>query len=406
MGAISIILYVVFLFYGSKRLIGWRERMDSFEMKKHYKMYKAGKNWVVAPLITVGVVTGIVMGTSLSMADEVSVNNEDTKVVQSEKNLNFDNNSIYDKDEILTNNNNNDKKEIEKTAEIADNTNDEKVTRNSVAPSDTSMVQADTDNIADKAIGEQKIDGHWYLFNDQGEMQRGIQDLRPYGSEKHAYYNEAGQMQYGWQRVNDEPHYFDTYDGAMAVGEKNINDHWYLFDKEGNMQRGIQDLRPYGAEKHAYYNEDGWMQYGWQWVNNATHYFDTYDGAMAVGEKQINGHWYLFNDQGEMQRGLQYLPKENKLVLYNNDGWMQYGEHAVNDKKYYFDTFNGALKATGLNNISDHWFLFGKTGDLLTGEQEVNGEKLFFDKDTAQLKTGMQKIGSNIVYVDPKTARL
>ncbi|WP_240141680.1 KxYKxGKxW signal peptide domain-containing protein [Ligilactobacillus murinus] len=44
-------------------------------------MYKAGKNWVVAPLITVGVVTGIVMGTSLSMADEVSVNNEDTKVV-------------------------------------------------------------------------------------------------------------------------------------------------------------------------------------------------------------------------------------------------------------------------------------------------------------------------------------
>ncbi len=81
MDAISIILYVVFLFYGSKRLIGWRERMDSFEMKKHYKMYKAGKNWVVAPLITVGVVTGIVMGTSLSMADEVSVNNEDTKVV-------------------------------------------------------------------------------------------------------------------------------------------------------------------------------------------------------------------------------------------------------------------------------------------------------------------------------------
>lgn len=112
--------------------------MDSFEMKKHYKMYKAGKNWVVAPLITVGVVTGIVMGTSLSMADEVSVNNEDTKVVQSEKNLNFDNNSIYDKDEILTNNNNNDKKEFEKTAEIADNTNDEKVTRDSVAPSDTS----------------------------------------------------------------------------------------------------------------------------------------------------------------------------------------------------------------------------------------------------------------------------
>jgi len=59
--------------------------MDNFEVKKHYKMYKAGKNWVVAPLITVGVVTGIAMGTSLSMADEVSVNNENANVVQSEK---------------------------------------------------------------------------------------------------------------------------------------------------------------------------------------------------------------------------------------------------------------------------------------------------------------------------------
>ncbi|MDO5884143.1 N-acetylmuramoyl-L-alanine amidase family protein, partial [Ligilactobacillus animalis] len=281
--------------------------MDNFEVKKHYKMYKAGKNWVVAPLITVGVVTGIAMGTSLSMADEVSVNNENANVVQSEKSLNFDNNSISNEDETLKNNDDNDNKEVEKTDETKDVNNDENITNETVAQNDTSAERAVIDNVTDKVTGEQKIDDHWYLFNDRGEMQQGLQDLRPYGSEKHAYYNEAGQMQYGWQRVNNEAHYFDTYDGAMAVGEKKINDHWYLFDKDGNMQRGIQDLRPYGSEKHAYYNEDGWMQYGWQRVNNEAHYFDTYDGAMAVGEKKINDHWYLFDKDGNMQRGIQDL---------------------------------------------------------------------------------------------------
>ncbi|MDU8986406.1 MAG: KxYKxGKxW signal peptide domain-containing protein [Ligilactobacillus animalis] len=185
--------------------------MDNFEVKKHYKMYKAGKNWVVAPLITVGVVTGIAMGTSLSMADEVSVNNENANVVQSEKSLNFDNNSISNEDETLKNNDDNDNKEVEKTDETKDVNNDENITNETVAQNDTSAERAVIDNVTDKVTGEQKIDDHWYLFNDRGEMQQGLQDLRPYGSEKHAYYNEAGQMQYGWQRVNNEAHYFDTY---------------------------------------------------------------------------------------------------------------------------------------------------------------------------------------------------
>uniref|UniRef100_UPI00351D6487 KxYKxGKxW signal peptide domain-containing protein n=1 Tax=uncultured Ligilactobacillus sp. TaxID=2837633 RepID=UPI00351D6487 len=215
---ISIILCVAYLFYGSNKLIERRERMDNFEVKKHYKMYKAGKNWVVAPLITVGVVTGIAIGTSISMADEVSVSNEDVQVARYVKSLNFDNNSVSNEDEILKNNDYNDKKEIEKTDETKDANNDEKITNETVAQSNVSGERSVTDNTADKVTGEQKIEGHWYLFNDQGEVQQGLQDLHSYGSEKHAYYNEDGQMQYGWQRVNDEAHYFDTYDGAMAVG--------------------------------------------------------------------------------------------------------------------------------------------------------------------------------------------
>ena len=31
----------------------------------------------------------------------------------------------------------------------------------------------------------------------------------------------------------------------MAIGQKNINNHWYLFDNNGAMQRGFQNLKEF-----------------------------------------------------------------------------------------------------------------------------------------------------------------
>lgn len=209
--------------------------------------------------------------------------------------------------------------------------------------------------------GQQNINGHWYLFDKTtGAMQRGFQNLKAYGDDKTVYYNQDGwmlygqqkidnkwynfdtfngamktgivkipeqnktvyyapngQMQYGWQWVDNATRYFDTFNGAMATGQKLITGHWYLFDKNGAMQRGFQNLKDYGDNKTVYYNQDGWMLYGWQWVNNATRYFDTFNGAMTVGQKNIANHWYLFDKAGAMQRGFQYLPEDKKIVYYN-----------------------------------------------------------------------------------------
>ena len=252
------------------------------------------------------------------------------------------------------------------------------------------------------ATGQKLITGHWYLFDKNGAMQRGFQNLKDYGDNKTVYYNQDGWMLYGWQWVNNATRYFDTFNGAMTVGQKNIANHWYLFDKAGAMQRGFQNLKDYGDNKTVYYNQDGWMLYGWQWVNNATRYFDTFNGAMTVGQKNIANHWYLFDKAGAMQRGFQYLPEDKKIVYYNQDGWMLYGKQNISGKIYSFNTYNGALEnMDGQQKLDGNWYLFSK-GKVLTGFQEIKDQNktVYYDPNTARMQYGWQTIANNKYYFD------
>ena len=286
---------------------------------------------------------------------------------------------------------------------------------------DGQKYQADTFNGAIKGKGQTKIADNWYLFNN------------------------AGQVVDGWQWINDQGKtvYYSTKTAQMVHGQQNINGHWYLFDKTtGAMQRGFQNLKAYGDDKTVYYNQDGWMlygqqkidnkwynfdtfngamktgfvkipeqnktvyyapngqmQYGWQWVDNATRYFDTFNGAMATGQKLITGHWYLFDNNGAMQRGIQYIPEENKLVYYNQDGWMLYGKQNINGVDHNFNTFNGALEAKGQVKVGNNWYLFNNSGTIQTGFQDLKAygqdKVVYYDPKTAAMVYGYQNIDGN-----------
>lgn len=95
-------------------------------------------------------------------------------------------------------------------------------------------------------------------------------------------------------------------------------------------------------DKVVWYSDDGTMLYGWQNIDGKVYYFDKVTGKMTTGQKNIDGHWYLFNSKGVMQRGFQYISYQNKTVYYNKDGWMLYGHQLINGKKYYFNTITGA----------------------------------------------------------------
>ena len=64
-----------------------------------------------------------------------------------------------------------------------------------------------------------------------------------------------------------------------------------------------------------------------------TYYYDG-SGNMVHGQQNINGKWYLFDEQtGEMKTGFQYISSQKKKVYYSNAGQMQYGQQHID--RYY-----------------------------------------------------------------------
>ncbi|OQQ82023.1 glucosyltransferase-S, partial [Ligilactobacillus salivarius] len=96
-------------------------------------------------------------------------------------------------------------------------------------------------NTADNA-SQKNVNGNWYLVdNNTGKNLTGFQEIKD--QNKVVYYAPSNaQMQYGWQNINSNRYYFDTFNGAMATGQKNINGNWYMFDNQGVMQTGFQKI--------------------------------------------------------------------------------------------------------------------------------------------------------------------
>ena len=256
--------------------------------------------------------------------------------------------------------------------------------------------------------GQQNINGKWYLFDKvTGAMKTGFQSLKNYGQDKTVYYALNGQMQYGWQVIGKNVYYFNPVTGAMVKGQQNINNKWYNFGTDGARLVGLQKIP--SQNKTVYYNNYGQMQYGWQWVNNATRYFDKVTGAMQYGQQNIDGHWYLFDNTGAMQRGFQYIANQNKLVYYNNDGWMLYGNQNLSGKNVTLDKVTGEVRnLKGQQNLDGSWYLFNNSGKVLTGFQNIKDQNktVYYSPQTAKMQYGQQNINGKWYLFDKVTGAM
>ena len=240
-----------------------------------------------------------------------------------------------------------------------------------------------------------------------GAMKTGFQDLKSYGQAKTVYYASNGQMQYGWQVIGKNVYYFNPVTGAMVKGQQNINNKWYNFGTDGARLVGLQKIP--SQNKTVYYNNYGQMQYGWQWVNNATRYFDKVTGAMQYGQQNINGHWYLFDNTGAMQRGFQYISSQNKLVYYNKDGWMLYGNQNLSGKNVTLDKVTGEVKnLRGQQNLDGSWYLFNNNGKVLTGFQNIKDQNktVYYSPQTAKMQYGQQNVNGKWYLFDKVTGAM
>ncbi|WKB70603.1 glycosyl hydrolase 53 family protein [Ligilactobacillus ruminis] len=422
------------------------------EYKKRYKMYKSGKHWVTKPLLFVGSVAISVGIASFSVsADNVSqANVQDSKIesvqnksqadssVITESNSENASNSQQEKDEkqeakisedskaenesaanpsqsvekvsndnhqqtsegniqIDANDDSENKERVLKTdnrSENADSTNSQiqeqaENKNNQETESKTSGFQKDDDGSVfyydekgDQVHGQKNIDGNWYFFDENtGIMQTGFKDIK--SQNKTVYYASNGQMQYGQQRISN---------------------HWYLFDDvTGAMKTGLQYIK--SQNKLALYASNGQMQYGMQKVGGKNYSFNRTTGALqANGQKNINGHWYLFDNKGRVLSGFQRIGNQHKTVYYDvNTARMQYGQKRINGSWYLFDNVTGAMR-TGLQRITNQnkTVYYDNSGKMQYGQKRINGSWYLFDSVTGAMKTGFQRIANQnkTVYYD------
>lgn len=281
------------------------------------------------------------------------------------------------------------------------------------------------------------IGGQKYYFDDNGTMQTGAFWANyPEDNQwvyKKLFANASGAIVTtpGWQSQGGFWYYVKD-NGEAAANEliENINGSSYYFNYEGVMQTGM--IRTYvNGELHSYITnasgaivKGGWIKDGFewyytdvdgnicknQWIGN---YYVTSEGTMAVGETEIDGTIYVFDENGYKQTviGEQsgWKLADGTWYYYTADGepyngWLNHtyyiedgrmvtnkivpAEHSVGD--YSVDSTYSYVEADGV--IASGWIKAWYSWKYAEKDAETG--------DLVLVKDGWKKIGDTWYYFD------
>ena len=268
-------------------------------------------------------------------------------------------------------------------------------------------------------IGWRKIDGVYYFFNGQGQMQAGkwlhLKDSREKIDGNWYYLNNNGDMrETGWFN-QDGNWYYITSTGARSYNELlEIAGQKYLFDKDGKMLTGYQVFNG----KKMFFSESGALQTAgkpstWQKIDSDWYFYDE-DGLRTVGKKNINGSTYYFNQEGVMQTGWAFVDghwnyfassgamktgwvKDQETWYYlDKDGIMLTGSQDINGVRYYLNA-SGAMQ-TGWKWQDDSWYFYTSSGAMKTGWLKDNESWYYLDSETGIMVVGSKEIDGKIYF--------
>ncbi|GBG95722.1 dextransucrase [Ligilactobacillus salitolerans] len=392
------------------------------EVKKRFKMYKAGKNWVIAPLVFFGLVAGMQVGLNTVSADEsnqptATVVDQDDKTSTERKTdatgseLSDGSQGAIDQQQQGTAENNTE----QQIQDAAQNTSESLSTNSSVIEqSDDAATKygneaaSQNDTQTQQQVSEAKT-----ATDDDTKSSSTSTTERDNSVDSSEVKRSAG----GKDKtlVKHGPAKLDNQNEPKQVKE---NGYWYLRDQKGNNLTGFQNIK--NQNKRVYYNQQGRMQYGEQKIQSHWYLFDQMTGAMQTGfkqvkaaknskktvyyasngqmqygEHQINKKWYLFDDKsGAMKTGFQKLVDRqgrNKTSYYAANGQMQYGQKKLNNHWYNFDRQTGAM-STGITKLPNKTVYYAANGQMRYGQQKVANHWYLFDTVTGAMKKGFQRL--------------
>lgn len=323
--------------------------------KKRFKLYKSGKQWITAAIVSIGFIAGTqvkhvyadtttnqIQTTQTQTTAESNASQSTTLTIANNENSNSASASVASTQAAATQQNQNVNAEISfAQSKVVVNTTNQV---NASSQSSNNIDAADLNNQASdisaqsdvKNTGWQKVNDNWHYIKEDGTAQTGWFES-PAGW--WYYFNNDGQSRTGWQSINNKWYHFDENNSSADKGwYKSAAGFWY------------------------YFNDRGDARTGWQNINNKWYHFDEVNASADTGWYQsAASFWY-------------YLDPENAWA---HTGWYK----SAAGFWYYFDQ-DSASGAKGWQKINGKWYYMDPTNTwMLTGTQAINGKTYTFNSD-------------------------
>lgn len=179
-----------------------------------------------------------------------------------------------------------------------------------------------------------------------------------------AYYaRKSGALRTGWVKYNGTRFYFNPSNGAMKTGWLKRDGKYYYYTPKGKIKTGwiTTKGKTYYSAKSG--SSKGARITGIQWLNQKRYFFNK-KGVLKTGWVTKSGKKYYMNSKGVITTGWRKI--KNKWYYFQFSGVMQTGWLVHNGKFYYLDPKTGAM-ATGNKKINGSTYNFGSNGTYSAG---------------------------------------
>ena len=224
-----------------------------------------------------------------------------------------------------------------------------------------------------------KVGNDWYLIRNH-EPSSGTRILN--GKTYYLGYNEnQGKMfhnEFGDNSGTAGSAFYMTKGGTAALGYsgwKKIGGVWYYFESNGRSKFGWVSVKG----KYYYIEEGTGMVTGYKVINEKLYYFDK-NGVLKKstnvqnGWHKAGGSWYFFENGRLVTNGIKTI--KGKVYLFDEEGKLCINGFAAG----YHSDKNGVILRNTWRKVNNQWKYFGNDGVMLEGIYKI-GKKVYYFSD-------------------------
>ena len=366
------------------------------EFKKHFKLYKSGKQWCIAAVVTFAATLGLVAGNTTVNAATLTTGGL-TPQAQVNQEKGTTNTSQPASDQGKTSNTG----DVKNTVPQPNNSGKTNQPQNGQdqkenAGNDNGSTGNNDQNKGQQTTNWQKNADNQWVYNGKTEQDlKGTQyvqlptipDTNVQGN-TNWYFVKDGIAQSGVQQWAGSYYYFDpvTY---LRVDNRYVQSQWglkYMFGKDGRIATGL-----YKWDKNNqwyYFNPITYLAVTNDYIqaNDGNWYLFTADGTAASRVAQWAGTYYYFDPVTHLRVDNNYVQSQwGDWYLFGNDGRILSGVQQWAGTYYYFDPTT-YLRVDD-DYVTSQWglkYMFGKDGRIATGlyKWDKNNQWYYFDPTT------------------------